>query len=248
VKQYKYALLLTVALMALAGANAQEKMSKFFAEISLGPSFPIGQFAEKDYNGPFEKDQPGLAQVGQALNATLGYHLKENAGLLLSIGYSSNKQKPESYTEYVRRSMDRFPGEFDVESWKILKVMAGGFLITPLTEGKLNLVTKLSAGIFKTHIPTSILVGYLPDGTSYAIGKLEKEKLPVTFCYQISIGLQYMLNEKLHLLFDINSFNASAHKDYKLSVLSGGTTVTYTGDRKYKFGAVNALVGVGLNF
>ena len=240
--------LLTIFLFTFGALHAQQKTPKFFAEISTGASIPIGQFAGKDFNGPFEKDQQGLAQVGQALSATLGYHLKENAGLLLSVGYSVNKQSPKSYTEYIKRSIDRFPAEYDVESWKILKVLAGGFLITPLTEGKLNLVTKLSAGIFKTRIPASILVGNLPDGTpALAIFK-DGEPLPVTFCYQIGLGLQYMLNERLHLLLDINSFNGTVNKDYKLQLPGGGTTVTYTGDRKYKFGAVNALVGVGVSF
>jgi hypothetical protein len=238
----KNVFLVSFFLLAFCVLHAQEKSSKRFAEISLGPSFPIGQFGEKSYNDN-EKDQPGLAQPGIATNATFGFHIKENVGWLLTVGYNLNKQKPEGLEEYIAGYY--YPAGADVDvttkSWKILKVMAGGFLITPLTEDKLNLVTKLSAGICSAIIPEYSWHAK-NVGTSYANGGVGKVRLPVTFCYQISLGLQYKMNKKAYLLFDINSFNATATN--KGGQTSGGQLP----DRKCKMGSVNALVGVGFNF
>jgi hypothetical protein len=234
--------LVTSFLFAFCVLHAQEKTTKTFAEISIGPSFPIGQFGEKSYNDN-EKDQPGLAGVGIAANATFGKYLKENIGFLLTVGYSINKQKPKGLEEYME---GKYPAGAEVDvttkSWKILKVMAGGFLVTPLAEDKLNLVTKLSGGICSAIIPEYSWHATNTGYSSYEKGGVGKVRLPVTFCYQISLGLQYKMNEKASLLFDINSFNATATN--KGGQTSGGQLP----DRKCKLGTVNALVGVGLNF
>lgn len=247
----KTACLVTVFLFVFCVLHAQEKTAKMFAEISIGPSFPIGQFAAKDYPGIYEKDQPGMAGgVGMSANVTLGYYLKENAGLLLTGGYSTNKQKPEGYSEYFKRNYYVNATEVDVttSSWKIMKVMAGGFLVTPLTEDKLNLVTKISAGICKTAVPKYSYRAYNGTGPAFAGGAQGEDKLPATFCYQISLGLQYKLNERLHLLFDINSFNATATQAGPAQMGTPLSPLPTIPDHKYKLGTVNALIGVGLSF
>lgn len=242
--------LITILLFAFGVLHAQQKTPKFFAEVSAGPSFPIGQFGEKEYPGIDAKDQPGMAKTGIAANITLGYYIKENVGLLLTGGYATYKQNPEGLEEYIKRNY--YVNATDInakaDDWKLLKIMAGGFLITPLTENKLNLVTKISAGILKTAVPEFSWKAYASTGPAFAGGDEEEEKLPKTFCYQISLGLQYKLNDKLHLLFDINSFNATATDEAPPRPIGTPPGVPSLPDRKYKFGAVNALIGVGVNF
>jgi hypothetical protein len=246
----KTAGLLTAFLFAFSVLHAQEKTSRLFTEISLGPSFPIGQFAEKEYPGITEKDQPGMATVGLAGNVTLGYYVKENVGLLLTAGYSTYKQKPAGLEEYIKRNFYVNATDVDVaaEDWKVLKIMAGGFLVTPLTEDSLNLVTKISLGICKTAVPEFSWLAYHQTGPAFAGGTYEEVKLPTTFCYQVSLGLQYKLNDRLHLLFDINSFNATATDKAPPQPIGNPPGMPTIPDRKYKLGSVNALLGVGLNF
>ena len=246
----KTAYLVTAFLFAFCVLHAQEKSSKRFAEISIGPSFPIGQFAEKEYPGMNEKDQPGMAGMGLAANITLGYYLIENAGLLLTAGYNTYKQKPEGFEEYIKRTYYFNATDVDATTynWKILKIMAGGFLVTPLTEGKFNLITKLSAGICKTTVPKYSWLAYNGTGSAFAGGSVEEDKLPATFCYQISLGLQCKLNERLHLLFDINSFNAKATQAAPGQIGTPVPGIPTIPDHKYKLGTVNALLGVGVSF
>lgn len=246
----KTACLVTAFLFAFCALHAQEKNSKFLAEISLGPSFPIGQFAEKSYDDLYARDQPGMATTGLATTVTLGYYIKENAGVLLTAGYSTHKQKSEGLEEYIKRNfyVDATDVDVNAEDWKILKIMAGGFLVTPLTEDKLNLVTKISAGICKTAVPEFSWRAYHQTGPAFAGGTNEEVKLPKTFCYQISLGLQYKLNNKLHLLFDINSFNATATDKAQPQPIGNPPGMPTIPDKKYKLGSVNALLGVGLNF
>lgn len=233
-----------------SGLQAQRKSPKLFAEISVGPSIPIGQFAEKPYNGPVDGDQPGMAKTGVAVNVTAGYYLKENFGLLLTGGYSSNKQSEKGYREYMSITPAAPVSYVDVRTnkWKIYKLMAGGFFVTPLVDDKLNLVTKLSAGICKTAIPSYNWAVAGTGGLAYSLGMVGKEKLPTMFCYQVSLGLQYKLTRRVHVLFDVNSFNAAVKKDYSIYTTPPfpGSETTIT--RKYKFGSVNALLGLGVSF
>jgi opacity protein-like surface antigen len=250
--------LLTGCLFIFGMLQAQKKPSKLFAELSLGPSIPLGQFAEKTYNGPAEEDQPGMASTGLSANVTAGYYLKENFGILLTAGYTSNKQKEEGYRENIEKAQTA-PSTVDVNTgnWKMYKVMAGGFFVTPLVEDKLNLVTKLSAGICKTAIPSHEWAiagtGTVLGGAAFSMGRVGKEKLPTAFCYQVGLGLQYKLNQHIHVLFDVNSFNATAKHEFSTyygsaSVFGPGLTELTTVNRKFKFGSVNALLGIGVRF
>jgi opacity protein-like surface antigen len=246
--------LLTGLLIIFSALQAQRKPARIFVELNLGPSIPLGQFAETSYNGPVEEEQPGMAAIGLGANVTAGYYLKENFGLLLTAGYSTNKQKEDGYREFMEKNPAAYPSYVDVETnkWKVYKVMAGGFFITPLVDDKLNLVTKLSAGICKTAIPS---YSWAVNGTgalggmALSMGWVGKEKLPTMFCYQVGLGLQYKLNQRIHVLFDVNSFNAATKKDYSVwsTMPFPGSSLT-TISRKYKFGSVNTLLGLGLSF
>lgn len=242
--------LLTGFLFIVCALHAQ-KPSKYFIEIKGGASFPIGQFAEKAYpqQGALEQNQPGLAQVGTAASITGGYYLKENVGIFLSLANTTNKQKEQVYADWIKDNWSNPEMTFSdkTTSWNIYSIMAGGFFVNSLVEEKLNLVTKLGAGICFPRVPGFSWQALRPMSSSVpgASGEVGKEKVSATFCYQVSIGLQYKLTNRLNLLFDINSFNATAKKDYGPNVLTpfpGNTS-----DRKWKISTVNALAGIGFN-
>lgn len=249
--------LLTGFLFICCALQAQRKPSKLFAELSFGPSIPLGQFAEKSYRGPLEEDQPGMAKTGLTANFTAGYYLKENFGLLLIAGYSSNKQSEKGYKEYYKAGLTTpvMRGvDVETDNWKMFKIMAGGFFVTPLVENKLNLVTKLSAGICKTAVPEHnwAIVGIPMSGGLFSMGWVGKEKLPAAFCYQVSLGLQYKVHKQVNLLFEVNSFNATAQKKFSyyepMGIWSSVPVIPVETNRKFKFGSVNALLGVGVRF
>jgi hypothetical protein len=196
------ALLITLAL------NAQKKQSPFFTELGVGPSFPIGDFAKKTYNGT-DKNLPGFANAGLGFTLSAGYHINESVGLLLLGGYSINQQDEEAYEQYIKSNVSNSNSiAVDAKSWKIAKVMAGGFFVTSLTSSSdLVLRTKLTAGACKTAVPQ---LEYVVTGQGSGLlwrnyVHQAKLSLPWSFCYQVSIGLKYKLNKKLYALFNISS-------------------------------------------
>lgn len=249
--------LLTAFLFCTTVLYSQQKEHKFFAELSLGPSFPIGKFAGKTANPFPDDDQPaGLAKPGLSSQFSLGYYLKENAGALFSWGSGFHPQAKSAYENYLQ-AIYTMPGaspvkvDADAKSWKIIKLMAGGFLITPLnTEETLALVTKITAGACKTAVPAYSYKTYDQSGALYNSGSSDKTSLAWAFCYQVSMGLKYKLNDKLHLLLDVNSFNSTPKKEYTYNPnpASSGPPQQEQKNIKYKLAEVNALIGIGIGF
>lgn len=249
----KQLLVLSCLLLIACMLHAQKDQSRFLVELSVGPSFPLGKFADKEVKAYNDNDPSGLAKTGIGANATIGYHLNKLAGLLLTAGYSVNKQDETGYHDFFSKTWYPGAASLDVStgSWKIVKIMAGGFMLTPLTsENELSLVTKLSAGICKTAVPRYSYTAYGQGGSFMASGYQEKTKLPWAFCYQISVGLQYRLNNKLHVLFDVSSFNATATQKYSYNPnpISSGPVEWVNAEKKIRLGSVNARAGIGIEF
>jgi len=246
------ACLLTGLLLIGFIVHAQTKSPGAFIELSAGPSFPIGKFGEKSFGSFMDENPGGNAKMGLAMNANIGYRLNETAGIVLIAGYSINKQDADSYEEYMKKAWFSNPSRVDVtaESWKIFRIMAGGFLITPLTANEeLSLITKVAAGVCKTALPAFSWTGYDQNGMLLGAGTQNKTMLSWTFCYQVNLGLQYKLNNKLHILFDINSFNATANKEYSYNPnpISSGPVQMVTIKRKFRLASVSALAGIGMD-
>jgi hypothetical protein len=238
-------ILLTGFLLVAIVLQAQQKQSRFLTDLSFGPSFPVGKFGDKSYSTLLNSKKPaGLAKTGVSAQLSVGYYLTKSVGVLLSSGYSENKQDWSGYDEYLKTSIYDGPPrtETDGKSWKTVNVMGGGFFVLPLTANRnLNVLTKLTAGIVKTAVPAHDFKAYTLDDRLLWEGTTDKEDLPWTFCYQVSVGLQYKLSNHLHVLLDINSFNATAQKTVPGSYATSGT-------RNYNLSTVNAMAGIGLNF
>jgi hypothetical protein len=250
----KTATLLTGFLLIIISLHAQKKQPKFLTELSFGPSFPIGRFAATSYND--KNEVPGFAKTGLGAHLSVGYYLNKSVGLLLSTGYTVHPQDAKAYSDFVETS---FPAltvrRLEVKSWKSAKLMAGGFVVTPLTaEGELSLLTKLTAGVSKTRYPKREFYGSNQDGTWTASSIGNEMSLPWSFCYQVSIALEYSFSRNWYATLDISSFNTTAKKDLTYTIYPGpapspgGPGTVMTIKNKYKQATVNALVGIGVRF
>ena len=239
--------LLTGFLLLTIVLHAQKKQSKILTELSFGPSFPIGRFASTEYK---EDEMPGFAKTGLSAQLSLGYYLNRSIGVMLLSGYTVHPQDEDAH----KKKLESYPysmtvTHMDFKSWKSVKLMAGGFWVTPLTSGsELVLRTKLTAGVAKTAIPeinwssTSPDSGPITNVTNVAHG--DRTPLPWSFCYQVSAALGYKLSKNLHVLLDISSFNTTA----KQEIVAYSNTTPNTIKFKYKQATVNALLGIGMRF
>jgi hypothetical protein len=230
-------------------SNAQKKEHpKFLTEIALGPSFPIGRFASTSYKG--KNEIPGYAKPGLAAHLSIGYYLNQNVGVLFTTGFSSHSQDKDALRKDVESSYSGVTlTHLDLKNWKTVKLMGGGFFVTPLTpEGQLVLLTKLTAGVSQFAIPKREFWGSSQDGRTTITSINNEGSLPWSFCYQVSLALEYKLNQNLYALLDINSFNTTAKKEFTFPSTDPRTPDPIIVKNTYKLATVNALVGVGVRF
>ena len=245
----KLSWLLIVLFLMSTALQAQKQAPRYIGELSLGPSMPVGQFADKAYSlGSSDKEPSGLATTGYAVNASVGYYVKKSIGIMLTGGISVNPQTVDPYEEYYKNTISSTStAKVKAHSWKAAKIMAGGFYSKPLgSSSKCLFVTKLTAGVCKTAVPAYSYSVYDQTGFPVMFGAVGKMQLPWAFCYQAGAGLQFKLNKMLHIVFDVSYFNAKPKKklQYNPNFPSPGTFITI--ERKYSLASVNMLAGIGI--
>jgi hypothetical protein len=241
----KVALLLTGSLFLAFTLHAQKKQPKFLVDWSLGPSFPIGRFSETSYKD--DNEVAGFAKTGMAMQLSLGYYLNESVGVMLLSGYTAHPQNKKAYEDYFEGKISGLTiTNMEAESWKTVKLVAGGFWTTSLAEeGKLALLTKLTAGVSKFAVPEIKWSGVYSGGTPGVSGEIKKNALPWSFCYQVSAALEYKLSPSFNVFLDISSFNTTAKEEYNFT---SPTSPTISGKNKYKQATVNTLLGISMRF
>jgi hypothetical protein len=194
-------------------ATAQNKKTKFFAETSIGPSFPIGKFSNKKYTGSFLSNADGLAKTGVVINLSFGYQLKKTFGTMLLFGYSQNKQDANSFDRYLKNNFgDNTSTSVETNKWQVFKILGGGYLVVPFSAAnKLSFRAKLLGGICKTNIPGFKYAYSVPGNPIPTVGSgtFAKINLPWSFCYQLTTGLNYQIAQKIYLLFDAGYFGSN---------------------------------------
>lgn len=239
---------------------AQKPASGFSAEVLLGPSIPVGKFADKSVNTLGASEASGWAKMGPALQVAFNYHIKPAYGITLLFGGQENKQDASALNEMVKQyypNGDRYT--VSTKSWKSWKMLAGGFFRAPLSDaGKWYFQGKLLAGMLKTSVPaysysayTTINGSIMPLGS----GSHSGPTLPWSFCYQLDAGLGWQFSKKLSLLLDVSYFHAEPIWKYTLYVIipppitvpppNGGGTPTQT---KVPVSGLNIMAGMGFRF
>jgi len=230
-------------------SKAQHTHSKLFAEVFTGPSFPAGKFGNKKFSdNPTENNPSGLAKPGISVNASIGYHFNASFGTILLAGGSFNKQDPDSYEDYLNQTNgNNSRAVVNTNSWKTLKIMGGGFFSTPFSiSSKLVFQSTITAGLCKTTIPEYSWVIYDQNGMLQSGFKQFKTPLPWAFCYQAGIELQYWLNKKVHVLFDMNYFNSNPGMNYSYNPNFPLPGPVISAKKKYNLASFNIMPGIGI--
>jgi hypothetical protein len=190
---------LLLLLFGLIRTQAQKRSSAWSAGFSIGPSFPIGHFASKNYHS----EEAGNAATGIGAEVTGGYAFNRSFGMVLLAGGQDNANNPILYQSGsapapVPLPMTETNAHFP--HWKIVRILAGGVYTRPFSSReKLFLQIRLLAGVLKTNIP-----GYRDDvflGRSGPV-HIEVPELHMSWSlsYQADAGLKWKLSERTFLV------------------------------------------------
>lgn len=246
-------------------AKAQESTvksparSKFSVEVSVGPSFPLRDFASKDTSiytpSPTSNDMAGWASTGIGLNISAGYRLNKSFTLIFMLGGQQNKVDKTTYRKTLRNSREDDSLIVKTKSWKIGKLMAGGSFALPISrQERLFFQLKVLIGSCKTALPELKYIVYDKDGQpgmEYPFlreyGFRSKTPLSWALCYQVGAGLRYFFTPKLSWFANIAYFDASAIHKYSYHPVSNPSTRVVSKWR-YRLTSINPEIGIALAF
>jgi len=259
---------LTIAVFLIVATAFTQKSS---ISLSIGPSFPIGSYGNKEING----SSSGFAKPGPALNISFSHLINKNWGLSLTafgqrnnydteamedafatqkfyslMGFSSTIYPPPNPTYSI------YPNwEFAKDEWWIGGLMAGAYMQFPSRFSQDFLFTiKAQVGAVYVESPetkgvsaTDTLIAAFSQSGSHGIG----------FSYSIGAGTHHKLSKKLYWItnLDFLGTNKILFKDITNTTTvvkypnSPGTTqisqMTMTGSGKQSIQSINFTVGLG---
>ena len=251
----KKILLLFLTGMALVSSVFSQSKKGNTLSVSLGPAFPIGKFASKD----FSDESSGFAKPGGAVSLSFTKFLSENFGVTLNAQAQHNPMDVHALESGFGKSLIGYPvWDFDKRSWLYGAVLFGGtgqFAIDK--KNKFMLMTKAMAGIAFAKSPG--MAGKSINGT--ALASVEQNKVSAAgFTYSAEAGINYSINKFVFLTSALtyNGTNKMTYKDVKTVITSvQGTPGSpdyqaqqsmTTIDGKQTISSVNLLFGIGFRF
>lgn len=221
-KQFTF--LILVLAVSLSNCFAQKVQNRSLLSVSVGPSFPIGDFASTNTQSKYS----GYAIPGEEVNLSYVYKCSPKFGLIAALfgqrnglNIKSMKQQLSEFkfikpggTVYTGNMNNPPPPDpspsyvyytnwhFEKHDWLSASLLLGGMGVFPAGVGrKLSVVVKGMAGLIYVSSP-EMKATSITDTTLIAISQTSESGWG--FSYMAYAGLQYRINPHMLLLFGIN--------------------------------------------
>jgi hypothetical protein len=266
----KLQLIISLLLLIKLFSYGQTHKNSTQLNVSIGPAFPIGQFA----NGDIYKKKAGFASTGAILNVSCLAPTKKRIGFVASfygqINPVSRKNLERSFANFQFGSVVAWNGsgtpptpqgttypnwKFRASSWEIGSLMAGGYAESKIKSEKVKLISKASLGFIYAMSPKIEGSSITDTATAYFAQSSESG---FGFSFLIEELLRFKVNNKINFL--VGAEYLGTHKIKFKDVVTKTYTVKYpndpgrmvvtqgifTSDSRQKISSINIIVGICL--
>lgn len=244
----KILLYLTLVMSMVSPAFSQDDNNRISIGLSLGPSFPLGNF-NKEEN--YHESSSGYARTGLYFQIPVSYEVNEYFRIIplefnsIQHVYYGGELASDLFKDNPSASFS-----VDTDGWHSSAVLAGVSLTLPLKE--------VDEYEFKTHLDLSLKAGINSlKSFSYDVSTVNftgpnviplshSSEKDVGFAYAVEMGFRHSLERgeaelPFELLLRVNYF-ASSHEIEDLRIrYSDGSAIEY--DKKQKVETLNASLG-----
>lgn len=229
----KAVLLLTICLFAVTKGFSQDKG---YVAVSIGPSFPIGDFASKDP----DNEKAGLAQTGAIFDISFGYKLGKNFGVAALIRGQANSTDTQAIVDELYTQIpSTVNADVETGNWTAGAFLAGGYASFPVSK-KISFDPRVMIGFLSATSPDTDV--YLSDGSNSGWVK-QASVTSTAFAYLVGVGLKFDVGKRICILTNLDYMGANPEfKDVQTLSSDGNIEVN---NWKQPFSTINVGVGVG---
>jgi hypothetical protein len=223
--------------LAIPSSWAQERSS--FFSLSLGPSFPAGNYASKDY----DNYEAGWAQPGVSFDLLFNHKIgKGDFGVSLLSRGQVHMMDGQAFVNELDAKMPDTYWSIDGGVWSLSSLMFGGFGSIPVTKST-TFDPRIMVGFTGARLPDYTVLGAV-NGSRFWVKQVSTTA--VAFSYMLGAGFKFNLGKKYALLTQLD-YLGGAPEFSQVEIL------TSSGDRSFdtwKQGTstVNVMLGLGVRF
>jgi len=159
-----------------------------YFSLSIGPSIPMGNFADNN----IKNANSGFAKTGSKVGLNAGFKVLENINLGVSLYYSVNSYDVSSLTQKLATDYPGTTWNTSGRNWDIYGGMIG-FIYSYPFKNKFVGDFKFQSGVMQSSIPEMVVT------SNNNLKITEAKKSASSFVYLLSIGGHYPLGR----LFDV---------------------------------------------
>lgn len=230
----KKSLFLSLFFLASFGVYAQNFKKESSIAISVGPSFPVGEFANKN----LYDERDGLASVGGYASIAYNYQFSRFFGAVAAVDGRIHGVDKNALKAYTLPTGSGASLSLETSTWRFLRAMVGVSQTVPITKNeKLALEVKELIGVQFSNSPEVKTTGFIPGVGS--LNGVQESQSKNSFAYGLGIGLNYKVANKLKLKLFGEYQGSSPTFIYDIGDIAKNQI-------KQETGAIN--VGLGLAF
>jgi hypothetical protein len=225
-------LLLTISLVSIITCHAQDKG---YVAVSMGPSFPVGGFANKD----LADESAGAATTGAIFDISFAYKLGKNFGLSALLRGQANPIDNKDIEKQLNQTGDSW--NVDKTVWSSGGILFGGYGSFPISS-KVSFDTRAMIGVMNTACPE---LNVTLEGTGGEVWINQSSVSAASFAYLIGGGIKYDVGKKICLLVNID-YLSSKPEFTDVEITSSDGSAPQIATVSQSIGTINVGFGVGL--
>jgi hypothetical protein len=228
-----YLLLVLFLVFTTIHSFAQDKG---YIAISVGPSFPTGDFASKD----MDNESAGFAKTGAIFDLSFGYKIGKNFGVSALLRGQSNKVDAQAIADEMSKQFTSdITGTVRTGSWGVGGFLVGGYGSFPVAK-QLSFDSRLMVGFISATSPDMTINLSSSDGSGWV---KQSSASGTAFAYLAGIGLKYNAAKRLCVLMNFDYLGAKPEFEDVETTSSMGDYGKSTYSQT--FGSINIGFGVG---
>lgn len=231
----KKSLFLSLIVFASFSVYAQNFKKESSITIAVGPSFPIGEFANKN----LYDDKAGLASVGGFASLAYEHRFSKFFGVVASASGRIHGVDKNALQTYALPTGSGSSLSLRTSTWRFLRVVVGLSQTIPIAKKEmLSLEIRELIGIQFSNSPEIQTLGFIPGIGS--INNVEGSQSANSLAYGLGIGLNYKVSNNLKLKMFGDYQGASPKFTY--------VNTTAIKDIYQETGVVNVGIGLAIVF